>query len=471
MAVYDRWHTLKPRIDPETKKPAEPCRHSTKTRKLYASAAHEKGPRWQVRWYDREGKQCARNFEKKEGKDPGVHADAWWAKVSNELKADTYIDPAAGEVSFQSYAEQIIRDRSIEDTTRQAMRQDFGKHVYPRIGHLELRTLSKTPSIVQGLVAHLEKKAKLDPVTIGLIMRRVSLIFACAIEDEKITKNPVKSKLVTLPKKQQRKVVPWTRAQLAAVRAELPGRFRAMIDAGAGLGLRPGEVFAFSPEDIDMWGMALEDIEWLEAKPEVHIRRQIKRVRGADGRSRLCFDLPKGEKVRDLRIPKAVWRALAEHAEEFPPVEITLPWKSPDGELVTVLLFFVAPAGQMGQGRFVRAEDGPIQKAWFYEKVWGPALLRAGIRDEPDPDRKAPAGRDGNGPQCLRHYFASACLAGGEGVAAVAEWMGHHSPVITLDIYGHLLPDRDHRLGEIIDAALDFDHEQGALDVHSEDRP
>jgi integrase len=97
-----------------------------------------------------------------------------------------------------------------------------------------------------------------------------------------------------------------------------------------------------------------------------------------------------------------------------------------------VPLFFVAPAGQMGQGRFVRTEDGPIEKAWFYEKVWGPALLRAGIRDEPDPERKAPAGRDGNGPQCLRHYFASACLAGGEGVAAVAEWMGHHSPVITL---------------------------------------
>ena len=200
MAVYDRWHTRRARKDPETGEPVPPCgKHSTKATTLYPSAAHGTGKRWQVRWYDLGGKQCSENFDRKEGKNPEVHADAYWAKVQHELKADTYIDPAAGEVSFRDYAEQIIEARSIEDTTRQAMRQDFGKHVYPRIGHVELRPLSRTPSLIQGLVAHMEKKAGLDPVTIGLIMRRVSMIFVCAMEDEKITKNPVKGRRATQP--------------------------------------------------------------------------------------------------------------------------------------------------------------------------------------------------------------------------------------------------------------------------------
>jgi hypothetical protein len=48
-----------------------------------------------------------------------------------------------------------------------------------------------------------------------------------------------------------RRVQPWTAEQVAAVREALPGRYLAVADLGEGLGLRQGEMFGLSPDDID----------------------------------------------------------------------------------------------------------------------------------------------------------------------------------------------------------------------------
>jgi integrase len=418
MTVYDRWHLTHPPED------AVPCRCSRGKTKLYPSAAHPEpgkpgGKRWQVRWYDEDGKQQKKNFAKKDGKNPAVHADALDALITSQLNKGDYIDPDAGIKPFETYAEEVLADRVLDGNTRTEMRGRLARHVYPAIGDKELRVLARRPTVLANLVARLEA-AGLSPRSVALIMGNVGTIFACALDDELITRNPVKSKaVVRLPRQQRRKVVPWTDGQIAGMRRELPARFAAMVDAGAGLGLRQGEIFGLSPDDV----------EWLGKDPVVHVRRQVKVIRP----SGLVFALPKGGKVREVPLPRSVAVALAEHMRAFPPREVALPWKTRDGDEVTVPLFFTIAAGRA------------VGRAYFNNDIWKPALERAGM----------PASARQNTMHDLRHYFASSLLTEGEAIQAVSEWLGHYDPTITLKIYAHLMPKSKNRMRGVIDKALE----------------
>lgn len=54
----------------------------------------------------------------------------------------------------------------------------------------------------------------------------------------------------------------------------------------------------------------------------------------------------------------------------------------------------------------------------------------------------------------LRHFYASALIAGGASVKQVQERLGHSSPMITLQTYAHLWPGDDDRTRDVMDAAL-----------------
>jgi len=54
----------------------------------------------------------------------------------------------------------------------------------------------------------------------------------------------------------------------------------------------------------------------------------------------------------------------------------------------------------------------------------------------------------------LRHYVASALIAGGASVKQVQMILGHASAAVTLGMYAHLWPGDDDRARGILDAAL-----------------
>ena len=54
----------------------------------------------------------------------------------------------------------------------------------------------------------------------------------------------------------------------------------------------------------------------------------------------------------------------------------------------------------------------------------------------------------------LRHTFASTLLSRGVSIKAVADWLGHASPTITLDTYAHLMPTDDEVGRSVLDAAF-----------------
>jgi integrase len=123
---------------------------------------------------------------------------------------------------------------------------------------------------------------------------------------------------------------------------------------------------------------------------------------------------------------------LAAHMEAYPPVPVTLPWNEPGsrrhGQPVTAELLFTRQAGA-------------LQHSTFNTTAWRPARLAAGLPE--------------GGMHALRHYFASALLAGGVDIRALSEYLGHHDPAITLRIYAHLMPSAEGRALRAIEAAFE----------------
>jgi integrase len=54
----------------------------------------------------------------------------------------------------------------------------------------------------------------------------------------------------------------------------------------------------------------------------------------------------------------------------------------------------------------------------------------------------------------LRHSHASALIAAGLDVVAVSRRLGHASPALTLNVYGHLFTNTDDKAAAAIDAAV-----------------
>lgn len=149
------------------------------------------------------------------------------------LNAGTYIDPAAGKVTFETYAGQWRANLTTDPHTRMQVESRLRVHVYPVLGPAPMGVLAKRPSLIQQWIKGLE--AKLAPSTIRGVVSIVSTIFSAAIDDQVVVRNPVAAGSVRTPRSQRRKVVPWDLATVEAIAAGLGGRHAAMVYLGAGL--------------------------------------------------------------------------------------------------------------------------------------------------------------------------------------------------------------------------------------------
>jgi integrase len=288
-------------------------------------------------------------------------------------------------------------------------------HVFPEIGARQLRNVR--PSTIQ---AWLRSVDELAPRTRKLILGHVSTVFKAAVDDGLIARNPCTSGSVRQPRTTPRKVVPGDAERVMAVRDALPERYRAVATVCAGLGLRQGEAFGLSPDDVD----------WLRGS--VHVCRQVKFVGG-----RLVFAPPKYRRERDVPLPTSVRDWLAAYLADWPARSVTLPWVDPDEGRPTRVKLVVTTR-----------EKSALHRGYFNPRVWKPALWKAGV----------PTTRD-NGTHALRHFYASALLDAGENVRALSEYLGHADPGFTLRVYTHLMPASAERTRTAIDAVLTADED------------
>lgn len=360
--------------------------------------------RYDVYFRDPDGNQRSRTFTKLRV------AEAFKSTVEADKLRGQWIDPAAGKVLFRTYGDEWLDNRVVDRSTRDQMRSRLEGHVYPVLGRRQLRNIK--PSTIQ---AWLKSIHDLAPRTRDLIFGHVQSILEAAVDDERIAKNPCKARSVQRPQVPAKKVKPWAPATALAVQHNLPDRYELVAVTGSQLGLRQGESFGLSPDDIDR-----------DAR-NVHVARQVKLVG-----HRLVFAPPKYGKERDVPVSGSTLAWLDDYSERFPVVAVTLPWKDPDGgELVTVRLYVTT------------RERKAITRTYFNGGVWKPALRKSGV----------PTTRE-NGTHALRHLYASVLLDAGESIKAVSEYLGHADPGFTLRVYTHLMSASADRTRKAIDTAF-----------------
>ncbi|HEX7355028.1 MAG TPA: site-specific integrase [Mycobacteriales bacterium] len=363
---------------------------------------------WRVRYRDPSGAQRNKSFVRK------VDAAAFAATVEADKLRGAYIAPNAGRLTFKEYADGWLERQTFGRSTRDAVALRLRLHVYPMLGSLRLQNVRA--STIQ---AWLRGLGRLAPSYQRAIYVDVSAIFAAAVDDERLAKNPCRAGSVKRPRVEQRKVVPWPAERVLAVRDALPERYAIVVALGAGLGLRQGEMFGLSPDDVDF------------LRGVVHVRRQVRLY--SDGRQ--VFAAPKHRRDRDdpreVPLPASVRDTLAAYLAAWPAQTVELPWSETDGEPATVPLIVTS------------REHKAMNRNYFNAHVWKAALRVAGA----EPSRE-------NGCHALRHFYASVLLDAGESIRAVSDYLGHRDPGFTLRTYTHLMPASSERTRRAVDDAL-----------------
>jgi len=390
--IEDRWWKVV--VDPATKKHAR-----AKT------ARHGKGHRYRVRYVDPDGHERSMSFFDRQKK----AAEDFLVKVEGDKRQGAYIDPNAGKLTFGAFVQTWLDSQTFDASTRNSVTWRLNAQILPFFEKRELGTIR--PTDVRAWIRGMQERNVATSYQAGCFAH-LSSILSAAVDDRLIRDNPCHARTVVRPRPATQKVVPWSRARIAAMRLALPDRYKIVIPLGAGCGLRQGEFFGLSPDDVD---------------PAEHVVRIVRQVRIIDGKP--VFALPKRNKTRDVPLPPSVARLLDAHMERFPPVPITLPWRIPTGDLVTVPLVLTTAA------------SGVLLRSRFNDRVWAPARKAAGIAN---PSRQ-------DGTHALRHHYASVLLDAGESIKALSEYLGHHDPGFTLRTYTHLMPASTARTQRAID--------------------
>jgi hypothetical protein len=183
------------------------------------TARHGKGHRWRARYLDPDGRERNRSFATK------VTAEKFLTEVEHSKIAGSYRDPDVGWVTLRKYAAGWVQGYPEDSSRGEQIRSQLKLHILPGLGSILLSQLEQRPSMVQQFLNGLKLGAGASQVAITL-----STILNAAADDGLITRNPCKAGSVRMPRQPKRKIVPWTSAQIAALRAGLPPRWQAMAD-------------------------------------------------------------------------------------------------------------------------------------------------------------------------------------------------------------------------------------------------
>lgn len=353
-----------------------------------ASVERYKGNRWRARYRTPDGKSRGQVFDRK------VDADRFLTSQEHRKLTGEYVDPSAGRITLKAYAE-AWRTAQVQHrpNTAALVEGHLRVHVYPALGDRPIGSIR--PSEVQAWVK--DRADHLKPATVRLVYGYLRSVMRAAVDDRVITRDPCTK--IRLPKIDRGRVVPLEVAQVDAITATLPARYRALVTLAAGTGLRQGECF----------GLTVDRVDFL--RRTIRVDRQLILAPGQPWR----FAPPKtAASVRTVPMPKTVGDALAAHLAALPAGD--------DG------LIFTNEAG------------GPIRRSSF-AIAWRAAVKAAGLEG-------------GARFHELRHFYASLLIRYGESVKVVQERLGHASAKETLDTYSHLWPDSEDRTRAAIDSVL-----------------
>ena len=324
------------------------------------------------------------------------------ARLLHEAAYGALVDP--GRTTVGEWLDRWLHDvarPNVAAKTYKRYEEIVRLHLKPHLGSIPLHRLR--PAHVQRLYAALQEAEK-HPRTILHVHRVLHTALEHAVKLEVVGRNVCDA--VSPPKVRPPEVQVITEEELAKIlRAAEGTRLYVPVLLAALCGLRRGEVLALRWSDVDFERGILQ------------VRRSLEEVR-VDGSTVVRFKEPKTGRARAVVLPPLVVEALRKHrrlqAEER--LRAGPDWE--DNDLVC--------CGPMG---------GPINPntlTWEFGHLMRKLGLRKRFHD-------------------LRHAHATYLVRAGVDVRTVAGRLGHATPSLTLNVYGHELPGAQEEAALVMD--------------------
>jgi len=345
-----------------------------------------KGSGWQVRWYESStGRVRGKTFPSK------AQAEAFQTKIVSTQRNGSYVDPSLGQISLATWAGQYLESSDrLRLATKAAYSGALRRQILPTLGHRPVATIR--PHDVQEWADKL-RRAGYSSGTIHLAYRVLRAVLEAARKDGRIASNPAQNlrlKITDRDNQEMRILEPPEIQTLADAVESIEPRFRALIPFLAYTGLRIGEASALRTVNLNL------------AKREVTVTEGLSE--GQLGRTKMGSS-------RVVSLPKLVVSELERHLERFPPTKAGIVFASPQG--------------------------GHLNRHNFYNRVWYPALKRAGL--------------EGVRVHDLRHTAVSLAIRAGATPREAMDFAGHSSIAVTMNVYGHLFPGQGLSLADRLD--------------------
>lgn len=330
-----------------------------------------------------------------------------------------WVDPKLAELPAGDWATRWLATKTnLKPSTLERYGDIVRADIQPRWGRTRLADIRHED--VQDWLADMTRA----PATIRKTHRVWSQILDYAVRSGRLTANPARG--VTLPTVEPPEKRYLTHAQVEALATEAGPAWRLLVLLLAYTGLRWGEVAALKVSRLDL------------------LRRRIvvaESVTPVDGV--MTWGTPKGRKTREVPIPAFLARELERHiaARELGPTSLV----------------------------FTGARGAVLRASTFRSAVLTPAAEELGLCEPKLDDDGQPVVRrrrtaEGGWievpvytrhlhPHEFRHTAASLAIASGADVKVVQQMLGHKSATMTLDLYGHLFPDRLDAVADALELA------------------
>lgn len=217
-----------------------------------------------------------------------------------------------------------------------------------------------------------------------------------AVRDKRIPENPAKGIVVPYSNKRA-ELVPVTYDQLCTIEQSIPAEHRLVIWLMLGCGLRIGEAMAVRADSVRGNGKTLRVEEQVALDHHKSVLAHLKCRKDGD--------------YRDVPLPTWLLVKINAHVAEFGTDGYLFPSYAVDGFQT-----------QRWRSRF---DQGCIEAKC--QTLY---------------------------PHNLRHRYASTMLNAGEPIANVSKWLGHRDINLTVNLYGHLMPEATDRAVSAADKAM-----------------
>jgi integrase len=299
------------------------------------------------------------------------------------------------EVTFEELAAEFLKSQAarVREKTYLGYRGHLENRIVPYFIGRKIKTI--TPVDVEGFLAFMISQG-VSPATAAKHLATLKMVLKRAVQWEYLAKSPAQYiKPPRIPRNEMDFLTPEEMAILIKATEE---EHRCLIICACLTGMRQGEILGLQWGDIDF------------ESSRVFVRRTHQKGR---------FYEPKTSySRRAVVVPESLLESFREHQ-----MKQIVEGQASDKDIV-----FPSQSGK------------PMDPHYVVCHILWPALARAGLRRVRFHD--------------LRHSYAAALLSRGENPKFIQRQLGHSRIQITLDLYGHLLPETEHEAAARLEQAL-----------------